>query len=165
MQAGATRHSTPMRTACALIQESFMQVHRQARLWVLLAAGVAATSAMAQVSGEIGRGEAATAYARAGQPGSSAARTDVRSETLAALRSGQLARGEEQASAPVFASTLSRAEVKAETLATLRLGLVPHGQAAARDATVAEREQIRLAVEDAHNAPTAVASKSRRSLF
>ena len=43
-----------------------MQVHRQARLWVLLAASVAATSALAQVSGEIGRGEAGAAYSRAG---------------------------------------------------------------------------------------------------
>src|SRR5690242_6927318 len=102
MQAVAIASSTPRCTACVLIQESFMQVHRQARLWVLLAAGVAATSAMAQVSGEIGRGEAGTAYTRAGQPGSSAARTDVRSETLAALRAGQLARGEEQVSTPVF---------------------------------------------------------------
>jgi hypothetical protein len=148
-----------------LIQELFMQVHRQARLWVLLAASVAATSALAQVSGEIGRGEAGVAYTRAGPPGSTFARDEVRSETQAALRAGQLARGEGQATEPAFASALARAEVKAETLATLRLGLVPRGEAAARKATVAELEQVRLAVEEARQAPTAVAAKSRRPLF
>jgi hypothetical protein len=159
-----------------------MQVQRQTRLWVLLAASLATSAALAEgpvsptqmraetaaavAAGTIPRGEAGAMMSRAGAMNSMVARGDVRSETMAALRAGELARGESHAFAtPMFASERSRAEVKAETMASLRLGLVPHGQAPMRDATMAEQEQVRLAVEDARHAPTAVAGKTRRFLF
>jgi len=155
-----------------------MQIHRHARLWLLLAASVAATSALAEGSvsraqvraqtaaamaaGQIVHGGANPVYARAASINSALSRNDVNSETFAAMRAGQLARGDEQSfDSEVFASSLSRAEVKAETLASVRLGLVPHGEAPARIATVAELEQVRMAVEDARIAPRAVAMKGR----
>ena len=155
-----------------------MQVHRHTRLWILLAASVVATSALAEgtvsraqvraqtaaavAAGEIVRGGANPIYTRAARIDSTRSRSEVSGETVAAMRSGQVANGDEPSfDSQVFASTLSRAEVKAETLASVRLGLMPHGEAAARDATVAELEQVRMAVEDARNAPRTLALKGR----
>jgi hypothetical protein len=153
-----------------------MQVHRHTRLWVLLAASIAATSALAEGSvsraqvraetaaavaaGQIVHGSANPVNTRAASINSTLSRNDVSGETITAMRAGELARGDAQSyDSQVFASSLSRAEVKAETLASVRLGLVPHGEAPARVATMAELEQVRMAVEDAGTAPRAVAMK------
>jgi hypothetical protein len=153
-----------------------MQSYSQAKLWVLLAAAIATTSALADdpvsraqvraetaaavAAGDIPRGEGTPGYPRAATVESTRARADVRAETTAAVREGLIARGEQQQpEAQVFVAAKSRAEVKAETLAAMRMGLIPRGEAPARDATVAELEQIRLAGERARNASTAVAAR------
>jgi len=152
-----------------------MQINRQSKLWVLLTAAVATTSALAEgpvsraqvraetavavAAGEIIRGEGV-----AGRPGganihSTRAQSEVRAETVAAVREGRIATGEQhQFDAQVFVSTETRAEVNAETRAAMRLGLMPRGQLPARDATPAELEQIRMAGERARNASTLTAA-------
>jgi hypothetical protein len=151
-----------------------MQINRQTKLWVLLAATVATTSALAEgpvsraqvraetaaavAAGEIARGEGTPNEPRGGNIVSTRARADVRAETVSAVREGRIARGEQQPfDAQVFVATKTRPEVKAETLVAMRLGLIPRGEAPARDATVAELEQIRVAGERARNASTTVA--------
>jgi len=148
-----------------------MQINRQSKLWVLLTAAVATTSALAEApvsraqvraetaaavaAGEIVRGEGTPGYPRAVGIHSTRTHSDVRAETVAAVREGRIPRGEQQQfDAQVFVSTKTRPEVNAETLVAMRLGLIPRGQLPARDATVAELEQIRVAGERARNAST-----------
>lgn len=91
---------------------------------------------------------------------STMSRADVKSETLSAVRSGNLPRGDapyDFAQAPK--SSMSRAQVHAEAKEAMRLGLVQFGEAPVRAATAADLEQIRSAGLRAINADTQVAGK------
>jgi len=155
-----------------------MKSNRQTRLWVLLTAAVATTSALAEgpvsraqvraetaaavAAGEIIRGEGASGRPAGGNVHSTRAQSEVRAEAVAAVREGRIASGEQQqVDGQVFVSTETRAQVNAETRAAMRLGLMPRGQLLARDATAAEVEQIRLAGERARNAPTITAAAAK----
>jgi hypothetical protein len=156
-----------------------MQVIRFTKLWLPLAASLAVTSALAAgpdgpvsrsqvraetaaavAAGAIARGEATPDYPRATGGVSARSRAEVRAETVAAVQHGEIARGEQSIiDAGPFIAQKTRAEVKAETLTAMHLGLIPRGDAPARDATVAELEQIRLAGERARSAATTLAAR------
>ena len=155
-----------------------MPINRQSKLWVLLAAVIATTPALAEgpvlraqvraetaaavAAGEIIRGEGASGRTDGANIHSTRAHSEVRAETVAAVREGRIATGEQQpVDAQVFVSTETRAEVNAETRAAMRLGLMPRGQLPARDATAAEVEQIRLAGQRARSAPVSTTAALR----
>jgi hypothetical protein len=75
---------------------------------------------------------------------STASRDMVRADA-AALKAGQIERGEASRSTTEFVSTKSRLQVVAEAREALRLGVVGFGEGPARVATPAQAEAIRLA--------------------
>lgn len=77
---------------------------------------------------------------------SATSRADVSQQTHAARGAGRIAQGEAQYEMPTtMSSNLSRAQVRAEAIEARRLGLVAQGEMPVRDATAAEREQLREA--------------------
>ncbi|MBP6251774.1 MAG: DUF4148 domain-containing protein [Rubrivivax sp.] len=78
-----------------------------------------------------------------------ASRDAVRSDAIAALRSGTLERGEASIERTVFVSVNSRAQVAAEAAEALRLGLIGQGEGPAPVLTPAQAEMIRMAGQQA----------------
>lgn len=72
-------------------------------------------------------------------------RDAVRAHTIAALKAGQIERGEASVDTRVFVSTKTRMQVAAEAAEALRLGLVGHGEGPSPAATPAQAEMIRMA--------------------
>ncbi|MGL4573433.1 MAG: DUF4148 domain-containing protein [Burkholderiaceae bacterium] len=78
-------------------------------------------------------------------PSSTVSRAEVAADAAKAQATGQIAKGEQTFVASVPSAEVSRAQVVAEARAAQRLGLIAHGEVAARDATAAELETIRMA--------------------
>jgi hypothetical protein len=72
-------------------------------------------------------------------------RDAVRADTIAALKAGQIERGEASVDTRVFVSSKTRVQVAAEAAEALRLGLVGHGEGPSPVATPAQAEMIRMA--------------------
>ena len=76
---------------------------------------------------------------------SSASRSAVQADAVAALKAGTLERGEASVDRKPFVSTKSRAQVAAEGREALRLGVVGHGEGPSPVLTPAQAESIRMA--------------------
>lgn len=76
---------------------------------------------------------------------STAARAEVRADAAAALKAGQIERGEASVERSVFVASKTRAQVAAEAREALRLGVVGHGEGPAPVPTQAQQEAIGLA--------------------
>lgn len=72
-------------------------------------------------------------------------RDAVRADAIAALKAGQIERGEASVDKRVFVSTKTRVQVAAEAAEALRLGLIGHGEGPSPVATPAQAEMIRMA--------------------
>jgi hypothetical protein len=72
-------------------------------------------------------------------------RDAVRADAIAALKAGQIERGEASVDTRVFVSSKTRVQVAAEAAEALRLGLVGHGEGPSPVATPAQAEMIRMA--------------------
>lgn len=87
---------------------------------------------------------------------SSRSRAEVHADARAALRAGEIPRGEASTVDPVFRSTKSRTQIAAETREASRLGLLTtRGEGGRRQPTQRDEELIRLAGERALNANVA----------
>jgi hypothetical protein len=76
---------------------------------------------------------------------STVSRDAVRAQAVAALKAGEIERGEASVDRSNFRPTLSRVQVAAEAREALRLGVVGFGEGPAYQATPAQAEAIRMA--------------------
>lgn len=76
---------------------------------------------------------------------STVSRDTVRAQAVAALKAGEIERGEASVDRSNFRPTLSRAQVAAEAREALRLGVLGFGEGPAYQPTPAQAEAIRLA--------------------
>ena len=110
---------------------------------------IVATASACAFPAFAGGGEAD--YAEHNPPVTSvASREQVRAETMAALASGQIARGEfmpAEQGVLVAASTATREQVHQETLAALRAGTLPRGESVEQDQGVLQLAAATLAAQ------------------
>jgi hypothetical protein len=90
---------------------------------------------------------------------STTTRAEVRADAAAALRAGEIERGEASSASADFRSLKTREQVRAEAVAAMRLGLIGHGERSAPSFTPAQAESIRQAGLDALSVPMAQATR------